>query len=100
MAASIRMRRLPGALAFLSLALSFGLHGDAAPRAASGDWLTRARRDLAAREYEASRNDEGLQAPNRAHDLRTYFSGSGARVVSRTVARSPMSRSGIASASA
>jgi hypothetical protein len=35
-------------------------------------WLADARRELAEREYRASENGQGLQAPNRAHDLRTY----------------------------
>ena len=44
---------------------------------------------LAAREYRASQNGEGLQAPNRAHNLRTYFEPDGIRVVDRTAAGSP-----------
>ena len=39
---------------------------------------------LAMREYEASENGLGLQAPNRAHDLRIYFTTSGIRVHDRT----------------
>jgi hypothetical protein len=46
-------------------------------------WLAEAERSIAAREYEASDAGSGLQAPNRAHDLRTYFAGDGARVVGR-----------------
>jgi len=57
--------------------------------AASEAWLARARRGLAAREYRASRNRRGLQAPNRAHDLRTYFEPTGIRVHDRTAAGSP-----------
>ena len=44
---------------------------------------------LAAREYHASENGEGLQAPNRAHNLRTYFAPDGIRVVDRTAGGSP-----------
>ena len=44
---------------------------------------------LAAREYRASQNGEGLQAPNRAHNLRTYFEPDGIRVHDRTAAGSP-----------
>src|SRR5262245_18952650 len=44
---------------------------------------------LAAREYRASENGQGLQAPNRAHNLRTYFDAQGIRVVDRTVGGSP-----------
>jgi len=38
---------------------------------------------LAAREYHASRNAHGLQAPNRAHGLRTYFDPRGVRLLER-----------------
>jgi hypothetical protein len=41
------------------------------------DWLAAAQRQIAQREYRASENGGGLQAPNRAHDLRTYFEKSG-----------------------
>jgi hypothetical protein len=60
-----------------------------ATRAAADDWLPALQRAVAAREYEASRNREGLQAPNRAHNLRTYFGAQGIRVVDRTAADSP-----------
>jgi hypothetical protein len=52
-------------------------------------WLARAQQGIAEREYWASRNREGLQAPNRAHNLRTYFEPSGIRVHDRTAAGSP-----------
>jgi len=39
---------------------------------------------IADREYQASQNGEGLQAPNRRHNLRTYFEASGIRVRDRT----------------
>ena len=48
-----------------------------------------AREELAQREYRASENGEGLQAPNRAHNLRTYFGSSGIRVHDRTADGSP-----------
>jgi hypothetical protein len=44
---------------------------------------------IAAKEYEASHNGKGLQAPNRAHNLRTYFEPTGIRVVDRTATGSP-----------
>ena len=44
---------------------------------------------LAAREYEATENGAGLQAPNRAHNLRTYFEPTGIRVHDRRAAGSP-----------
>jgi hypothetical protein len=62
----------------------------AQPRAGSADWMARIQRQLEAREYEAGLNSEGLQAPNRAHNLRTYFDATGIRVVDRTAAGSPV----------
>ena len=44
---------------------------------------------IAKQEYHASPNDRGLQAPNRAHDLRTYFEPWGVRVEDRTGEGSP-----------
>jgi hypothetical protein len=61
----------------------------ARPQAAEGDWLALVQRGLAEKEYQASRNRVGLQAPNRAHDLRTYFEPSGIRVHDRTAPGSP-----------
>ena len=52
-------------------------------------FLARAQRHIEEREYRASENSEGLQAPNRAHNLRTYFGPSGIRVHDRTQAGSP-----------
>jgi hypothetical protein len=46
-------------------------------------WLSRARRHITLREYRASENDAGLQAPNRRHAIRTYFEPTGIRVVDR-----------------
>ncbi|HVN40165.1 MAG TPA: integrin alpha [Myxococcota bacterium] len=47
-------------------------------------WLADAQRQIEAREYHASETPHGLQAPNRAHDLRTFFDASGIRVQDRT----------------
>ena len=62
----------------------------AAPPLAQGRsfGLIRARDELAAREYWASGEPGSLQAPNRAHDLRTWFEPTGIRVHDR----SPQSR--------
>jgi len=46
-------------------------------------------KELATREYQASENGAGLQAPNRAQDLRTYFDARGIRVHDRTAPGSP-----------
>jgi hypothetical protein len=54
-----------------------------------GDSRLRLERAIAQKEYEASRNGEGLQAPNRAHNLRTYFDPGGIRVVERTAPQAP-----------
>lgn len=40
-------------------------------------------RSISEREYEATDAGEGLQAPNRANEIRTYFEPDGARVVDR-----------------
>ncbi|MBK7949746.1 MAG: FG-GAP repeat protein [Deltaproteobacteria bacterium] len=52
-------------------------------------WLAAAQRHIAESEYHASANAEGLQAPNRAHALRTYFDASGIRIHDRTAEASP-----------
>jgi len=80
-----------------AIALAFALPAQAAGAAAEratadavpSDWLPRVERALAEKEYEASRNARGLQAPNRAHGLRTYFEPGGIRVVDRTAAGGP-----------
>jgi len=59
----------------LLFAVAFGLLGVATH--ASG-------RDLAASEYRASPTPHGLQAPNRAHGLRTYFESSRIRLHERS----------------
>jgi hypothetical protein len=48
------------------------------------DRLAQIERRLEVREYHASRNQIGLQAPNRAQNLRTYFETTGIRVHDRT----------------
>ena len=53
------------------------------------EWLSRAQKGIAEREYEASHNGEGLQAPNRQHGFRTYFEASRIRVCDRTAPESP-----------
>ena len=54
-----------------------------------GSELAGIEKTLAAREYEASPNAGGLQAPNRAHNLRTWFESGGIRVHDRTAEGSP-----------
>src|SRR5262245_18734575 len=46
-------------------------------------------KSIAAREYEASFQDQKIQAPNRAQNLRTYFEPTGIRVQDRTAQGSP-----------
>jgi hypothetical protein len=66
---------------------------DSAARAGSADLendtLAAMQRSIEAREYQASRNDRGLQAPNRKHGLRAYFEPTGIRVHDRTAEGSP-----------
>ncbi len=60
------------------------------PDGASQGWWERLQRGLTESEYHASNNGRGLQAPNRAHNLRTYFSPTGVRLHDRTAAGSPV----------
>ena len=63
-----------------------GSGSEAARRAADGiprAWLAGVQRHLAAREYWASESAGGLQAPNRAQNLRTWFHDRGVRIHSR-----------------
>ncbi len=50
----------------------------------SGSFAEQAQDSVARQEYHASPNDRGLQAPNRAHNLRTYFEPWGVRIEDRT----------------
>jgi FG-GAP repeat/FG-GAP-like repeat len=52
-------------------------------------WWSQAQGDLVAREYQASSSERGLQAPNRAHGFRTYFTADGIRVVAREGSDTP-----------
>ncbi|HEY8155963.1 MAG TPA: thrombospondin type 3 repeat-containing protein [Myxococcota bacterium] len=60
-----------------------------APPVVREDGLAGFRRSLERREYHASSNRSGLQAPNRAQNLRTYFEATGIRVHDRTAAGAP-----------
>ncbi|NRA00197.1 MAG: FG-GAP repeat protein, partial [Myxococcales bacterium] len=53
------------------------------PEGASRDGWGGVQRGISAAEYRASENERGLQAPNRAHDLRTWFEATGIRVHDR-----------------
>ena len=57
----------------------------------SDSWLSDVTRDLASREYELSLSKAGIQAPNRAHGLRTYFKEGRIEIVPRTTTRSDAS---------
>src|SRR5262245_45789450 len=61
----------------------------AVPELPSQAWQGSIEEQLAAHEYRASRNSDGLQAPNRAHNLRTYFDAHGVRVHDRTAEGAP-----------
>jgi hypothetical protein len=75
----------------LLLLLATAANAEQAPvsAASEADWLSGVQDAVAAKEYEASHNGQGLQAPNRAHNLRTYFEPTGIRVVDRTAEGSP-----------
>ncbi len=84
------LRRLRvGTAAALVLSACVGPGGDRNSETADAAWLAEAQREIAAREYRASENGEGFQAPNRAHNLRTYFEPTGIRVHDRTASGSP-----------
>jgi hypothetical protein len=83
-------------LAALSLATVFSttcsfkpVHERPSAPAAEDDPLAGAQRHLALREYWASESDGALQAPNRRHNLRSYFEPTGVRVHDRTAGGSP-----------
>jgi hypothetical protein len=78
---------------WIPLAVTICLSGGAAasesapspPGAAvDGAWWMEAVLNLEAREYEVSESPAGLQAPNRAQNLRTYFRPHGIEAVPRT----------------
>ena len=59
------------------------------PESAQDDWLGRVQQGLAEAGVPGEPQPRGgLQAPNRAHNLRTYFEASGIRVHDRTAAGS------------
>ncbi len=64
--------------------------GTAAALAPNGEVRRAAERGIAAAEYRASWTPRGLQAPNRAHAVRTYFTPSGARIEERSGAGAPL----------
>ncbi|MFQ5512477.1 MAG: hypothetical protein ACE5EO_11585 [Candidatus Krumholzibacteriia bacterium] len=53
------------------------------------DWRKRIHRGLSAKEYHPGNSHRGLQASNRAHNLRTYFEPTGIRLQDRTAPGSP-----------
>jgi len=55
-----------------------------APNGVSANWWRSVQRGLAEAEYHPSKSAKGLQAPNRAHNLRTYFGPTGIRLHDRT----------------
>ncbi len=56
---------------------------------AGASWLAAARRWITLREYRASENAKGLQAPCRRQAFRTYFEPTGIRVVDRITDGNP-----------
>ena len=59
------------------------------PGDASEDCWSSVPRGPVERDYHVSENGKGLQAPNRTHNLRTYFDPTGVRLHDRTAAREP-----------
>jgi hypothetical protein len=60
------------------------LASDQTSAALVGGGFAEVQRHIEQREYRASLNGKGLQAPNREHNLRTYFEPTGIRVHDRT----------------
>ncbi len=56
------------------------------PAGVTNSRWTQLQRARVSNEYQPSENGKGLQAPNRAHNLRTYFNSTGIRVHDRTAA--------------
>ena len=59
------------------------LPGTSSPDLGGMNWQAAVQSDLEAREYHLSDNGRGLQAPNRAHGIRTWFDVDGIRVTER-----------------
>src|SRR5262245_48528902 len=77
-------------MAILTLSMLASRHGNrAADPRGDPDWLARVQSYIADREYRAHDDGSGLQAPNRRHGLRTWFTPSGIRVHDRTAGGSP-----------
>ncbi|MBW2692968.1 MAG: hypothetical protein JRE57_10070, partial [Deltaproteobacteria bacterium] len=70
-------------------AIAHGVGDLAQLQGAGAGWMGRIQHHLAAREYAAGTNLRGLQAPNRAHNLRTYLDATGIQIVDRTAVSSP-----------
>ena len=80
---------------FLAVGLASGCSTATRPpvssSAESPRWLASAQQQIAEREYRASADRAGLQAPNRAHDLRIHFSATGIAVDDRVAGTSLVS---------
>ncbi len=92
-AGAAEARVLPGVASAGSLADPAGRRTSVAlPAGTSSDWWAGVRKDIAATEYEITWQDQtslpdqsaAYQAPNRAQDLRTYFTLTGVTVIPRT----------------
>jgi hypothetical protein len=84
----MRHQRLLTSTLALAAAVALSGTGRVAPRPVVSDpgWLARAQQEIAQREYRVSPNAGELQAPNRAHALRTVFTPEGIRVRDRDAA--------------
>ena len=87
--ASARVRSLRIRVATVVAAAATLLLAPAMLTAPQAGLHARVRSQLERREYHASQNRAGLQAPNRAQNLRTYFETTGIRVHDRTAPGAP-----------
>ncbi|HFE38722.1 MAG TPA: hypothetical protein ENK06_09965, partial [Gammaproteobacteria bacterium] len=54
------------------------------PSITDSDWTMAIQKNIQQAEYRARPSNKGLQAPNRAHNIRSYFRENGLHIVDRT----------------
>ncbi len=84
-----RLAHCFGPLIACTALLFTGDRDELAPAGSRAAWWVSAQHQLAEREYQASEDGTGLQAPNRRHNLRAHFEGNGIRLHDRSAAGSP-----------
>ena len=85
---SSRSRLVLWLLLISAIGLLQGANANASDTEALGGWPELARKSIENREYWVGETQAGLQAPNRTHNLRTFFSADHVRVQDRTASGS------------